>query len=151
MKNLLHWLLLAVAVLLTGCDDDDALRLACDGQEIKITDIYDGVPGDPFTVEALEVTDRCLTVRVSQQGCSAENWTMDLITTGEFAGTSPTSTHATLYLDDQVEDAESNCTVQSSASFTFNLSPYLQDEVLPTRFTVHGGASYAVDSVLVIE
>ena len=131
--------------------EEEAIRPECDGKDIVISSIYDGATGDPFTVESMDVTDRCLTVEVSHQGCSSDDWTMDLVTNGEYGASSPTETYATLYLDDQVEDGAFNCAVQSSTTFTFDLSPYLRGDALPTRFTVHGAAAYAVDSVLVIE
>ncbi|CAH1001685.1 hypothetical protein LEM8419_02591 [Neolewinella maritima] len=131
-----------LALLLTACgDDDDQIpRLLC-GPDITIGDVLVAREFDSFTLVDAKVTDLCLEVTVSATGCSSQGWTMELFTFGEVAESLPTQTSARLLFDDGVDAAEFTCQAEVTETYSFDLSPYLTPDALPTEFTLTGLAT----------
>jgi len=75
---------------------------------------------------------------VSGTGCNPDEWTAQLVTDGSVAESSPTQTVARFVFDNQMPEDSIICQALSSVLYSFDLSPYLSPEVLPSNFTVLG-------------
>ncbi|NJB84447.1 hypothetical protein GGR26_000192 [Lewinella marina] len=135
--------LLLLAFLSFACEKDEALRLTC-GPDIRIVGSVEGLASDHFILESARVEDRCLTVEIGASGCTADHWTLDLVTTGNVAESNPTQSSARLIFDDQVD--EFTCMAYLTRTFSFDLSPYLSEEALPSELSLIG-----TDTVLLVE
>lgn len=136
--------ILTLVVLVAGCAKDDIAPVC--GPEIQfLQGEEDFPPSDPFRVISLEATDNCLTVEVGASGCSTDGWTMDLYTSGIATTAIPSSTVASLIFDDGVPEGEASCLAYYTATYSFDLSDYLQT-IRPSYLAI-GGA----DTTLYIE
>ena len=130
--------LLPLLFVLSGCSEkEEAARPAC-GQAIVIGDVLVAREFDHFTLLSSSITDRCLEVTIAATGCSSQDWKMDLFTFGEVAESVPTQTSARLLFDDGLGDGDITCQALVEATYYFDLTPYLTDDVLPTEFSLVG-------------
>ncbi|MCP9234869.1 hypothetical protein [Lewinella sp. JB7] len=137
MKSLMLFALI-LGLSCTSCGEDDAIpRLAC-GPDIKIVDVIVDPTGDDFQLLEARITDLCLQVTIEATGCSSQGWRMELHTLGEVAESQPTQTSARLIFDDGVPAGDFTCQAQIVETYTFDLSPYLTPQTLPTRFSLDG-------------
>ncbi len=138
MRHLL--LLLLVFTVFSAClDDDDNITptsVEC-GTPIIIADQTDIPATDFFSLANVEADGLCLTVTLGASGCSSEDWTFGLRTSGEILESSPTLSSAYMVFDDQVPGG-ATCLAFFTESFTIDLSPYLSQSDLPSNLTLIG-------------
>lgn len=108
------------------------------GTLIQVRDPLPRLTSDFFEIVEATVDGRCLAVKLSASGCSTDSWRVALHTDGRVAESSPTQTQALLIFDDGVEEDGVTCQMIIEQTFTFDLSPYLTDAVLPTSFSLTG-------------
>lgn len=135
--------LLVLPLLAFSCTKDEALSPDC-GADIQILESVEGLQSDTFLLESLEVDDLCLTIVIGASGCTSANWTLDMVTTGDISGNDPSESSATFLFDDGV--SEFTCQAYLTRDFSFDLSPYLSAEELPTELQLTG-----LDTTLLIE
>ena len=141
MKNFL-WTMLAI-LSLAACVRPDTSGAGASsssdcGALIQVRDPMPRLTSDFFEIVEATVDDRCLSVKLSASGCSTDFWKVALHTDGRVAESSPTQTQALLVFDDGVEEDGVTCQMIIEQTFTFDLSPYLTDAVLPTSFSLTG-------------
>ncbi|THH40692.1 hypothetical protein [Neolewinella litorea] len=135
--------LFLLAFLLFSCEKDEALTLDC-GPDIRIVGSVEGLASDHYNLESAHVDGRCLTVEIGASGCTSEFWKLDLVTTGDVAESNPTQSSARLIFDDNVD--EFTCQAYLTREFSFDLSPYLSEEDLPSELSLIG-----TDTTLLVE
>ncbi len=133
----LSFIVLSVVPSCNG-DEDVLLPLPCDDQIETISSINDLDSGDGFAISSMFLDGSCLLVEVSGTGCNPDEWTAQLVTDGSVAESSPTQTVARFVFDNQMPEDSIICQALSSVLYSFDLSPYLSPEVLPSNFTVLG-------------
>ena len=135
-------------VLFFACATDEEnlhFRPQC-GPPIRIVDALVEIQTDDYRLLDLQVNDRCMLVRIAATGCSAADFSMDLVTRGEMAESDPTRTSARLIFDDGKDEEDVTCQTEQERAFSFDLAPYLTDGSLPSEFTLIG-----LDTTLLIE
>ena len=150
MKLLLPLLCSLFFLTLSACsNDDDGLELLPEcGPNIVILEEDLSPPGDRFSLIDFRVEELCATIVVEATGCAISGWKAELRTNGLILESLPTQTMAYLRLDDGVDDDAFVCQAQQRATFTFDLSPYLEG-ALPTRLRFVDQIN--VDTTILIE
>ncbi len=130
-----RYCLLLLIPLLSACgDDEDKLTLPC-GPDIEIVAEPQLPPSDAYSLLDARVDGLCLTVEIGASGCSAEGWTLRLLTDGLVLLSLPTQSGARLVFDDAVEGG--TCAAFLTREFTFDLTPYLGG-AQPSYFSIEG-------------
>lgn len=135
-----------VAFCLLSCEksDPDTPRELC-GSAIIIDADRVNDPSDGFGLLEASVEGKCLTVTIATTGCSAQGWELDLVTSGNIAESLPTQSGARLIFTNPAAGGIT-CQAEIQETYVFDLSGYLTEGALPTRFTLDG-----TDRVLEIE
>ncbi|THH40678.1 hypothetical protein [Neolewinella litorea] len=141
MKIILLPLFFLALVRTDGCDKskaEPAPAVTDCGTEIQVRNPLPRLTSDNFSVVSAEAEGSCLTVTISATGCSAQAWQLRLWTDGTVRESYPTQTAALLIFDDGVGENEMTCQAIIEATYQFDLSPYLDDQNLPTTFELTG-------------
>jgi hypothetical protein len=139
MKYLLIFSLFVLLALSSCADDDDTFAPSDCGPLINTVGSIDGLgSGDQFDISSTSVDGLCLSIEVSATGCNPEEWTAELVTDSSVGESTPTQTTARFVFDDQLPEDAITCLAILSKTFTFDLSPYLTTEVLPSNLTILG-------------
>ncbi|MFT4687406.1 MAG: hypothetical protein ACI92C_002306 [Neolewinella sp.] len=139
MKYLLTFSLFVLLALSSCADDDDTFAPSDCGPLINTVGNIDGLgSGDQFGISSTSVDGLCLSIEVSATGCNTEEWTAELITNSSVDESTPTQTTARFVFDNQLPEDAITCLAILSKTFTFDLSPYLTTEVLPSNLTILG-------------
>ncbi|WP_020570065.1 hypothetical protein [Neolewinella persica] len=143
MKHLILFLLL---VLFTACDkaEIDSPLPGC-GPAIDINADRANDATDNFALLDANVAGKCLTVTIAATGCGSQAWQLDLVTDGAIGESLPTQSAARLLFTDPAAGGIT-CQAEIQATYEFDLSNYLTDEVLPTQFSLlDTGLSFSIE------
>lgn len=117
MKLLLS---LSILFLLASCEKDE-LSAPCGPEVNYLQGLEDYPESDDFSLLDLELSGTCLTVEIGASGCSTDEWSLEVYSSGIATTAIPSSTGAMLVFDDGVPDGTSGCRAYLTATYSFNL------------------------------
>lgn len=133
MKQLSIFILIA---LFMACEKAETNTPAQNcGPDIEINADRVNDASDNFALVAANVEGKCLTVTIAATGCGSDAWKLELVTDGAIAESLPTQSAARLLFTDPAAGGIT-CQAEIQATYEFDLSDYLTDEVLPTELSL---------------
>jgi hypothetical protein len=133
MKQLSLFILITVFMACEKADTNTPAPNCGRAIEINASRVNDA--SDNFALVAANIEGKCLTVTIAATGCGAQGWQLDLVTDGAIAESLPTQSAARLLFTDPAAGGIT-CQAEIQATYEFNLSDYLTDDVLPTQFSL---------------